>query len=104
MSIPASAKSSQASPPSAGPGQAKDGPPSPSGDPGQEGKDGLQGDAASGELPAELAKLGLTPDDWMKLRSALQGVEGARDEAIPAEYRDLVKAYFGALSKGGKIK
>ncbi len=104
MSIPASAKSSRPSPPSPGPGQAKDGPPSPSGEPGQEGKDGLQGDIGSGELPAELAKLGLTPDDWMKLRSALQGVDGAREEHIPAEYRDLVKAYFGALAKGGKHK
>ena len=58
-------------------------------------------DTASGALPAELAKLGLTLDDWMKLRSSLNGVEGASSEQIPAEYRELVKAYFGALATGG---
>jgi hypothetical protein len=101
MSIPASAKSSSPAPPSQGKGKPQEGQPKPDGQPGQEGKDGLQMDIASGALPAELAKLGLTQDDWMKLRSSLQGVDGVAHEQIPAEYRELVKAYFGALATGG---
>ena len=103
-SIPASAKSSQASAPSRGKGKPQDGQPKPSGEPGQDGKDGLQMDTASSALPEELAKLGLTQDDWIKLRSALNGVDGTSSEQVPAEYRDLVKAYFGALAKGEKAK
>jgi hypothetical protein len=102
MSIPASAKASKPAPPSKGQGKPQDGQPKPDSPPGQEGKDGLQMDTASSALPAELAKLGLTLDDWMKLRSSLNGVDGVRTEQIPAEYRDLVKAYFGALATGGK--
>lgn len=99
MSIPAGAKTSQSSAASKGQGKPQDGPPNPS-QPGQEGKDGLQADTATGLLPAELARLGFTEDDWMKLKSTLKGVDGARSDQIPAEYRDLVKAYFGALAKG----
>ena len=61
-------------------------------------------DTASSLLPEELAKLGLTQDDWMKLKSALNGVDATRTEQIPAEYRELVKAYFGALAKGSPAK
>ena len=104
MSIPAKARTSQPAPPSKGKGKAQDGQPNEDGSPGQEGKDGLQMDTASSELPAELAKMGLSQDDWSKLRSALNGVDGASSEQIPAEYRDLVKAYFGALAKGGNAK
>jgi hypothetical protein len=103
MSIPANAKTSQASANSKGQGKPQDGQPKPSSQPGQEGKDGLQMDTASSALPAELAKLGLTQDDWMKLRSSLNGVDGVSSEQIPAEYRDLVKAYFGALATGGNL-
>ncbi len=103
MSIPASAKSSQSSASSKGKGKTQDGQPKPA-EPGQEGKDGLQMDTASSLLPEELAKLGLTQDDWMKLKSALNGVDATRTEQIPAEYRELVKAYFGALAKGSPAK
>ena len=103
MSIPASAKSSQSSASSKGKGKTQDGQPKPA-EPGQEGKDGLQVDTASSLLPEELAKLGLTQDDWMKLKSALNGVDATRTEQIPAEYRELVKAYFGALAKGSPAK
>ena len=103
MSIPASAKSSQSSASSKGKGKNQDGQPKPA-EPGQEGKDGLQMDTASSLLPEELAKLGLTQDDWMKLKSALNGVDATRTEQIPAEYRELVKAYFGALAKGSPAK
>ncbi|MES2466045.1 MAG: hypothetical protein V4675_01990 [Verrucomicrobiota bacterium] len=103
MSIPASAKSSQSSAASKGKGKTQDGQPKPA-EPGQEGKDGLQMDTASSLLPEELAKLGLTQDDWMKLKSALNGVDATRTEQIPAEYRELVKAYFGALAKGSPAK
>ncbi len=99
MSIPASAKSSQASASSQGKGKPTNGQPQPS-QPGQEGKDGLQLDTASSAIPPELAKLGLTADDWMKLKSSLKGVDSANNASVPAEYRDLVKAYFGALAKG----
>ncbi len=103
MSIPASAKSSQSSASSKGKGKTQDGQPKPA-EPGQEGKDGLQMDTASSLLPEELAKLRLTQDDWMKLKSALNGVDATRTEQIPAEYRELVKAYFGALAKGSPAK
>ena len=103
MSIPASAKSSQASAPSKGQGKPQNGQPQPA-QPGQEGKDGMQLDTASSALPAELAKLGLTQDDWMKLKSTLSGVNGAQNEQVPAEYRELVKAYFGAIAKGSPAK
>ena len=103
MSIPASAKSSQASANSKGQGKPQDGQPQPA-QPGQEGKDGMQMDTASGAIPAELAKLGLTQDDWMKLKSSLKGVDSAGSSQVPAEYRDLVKAYFGALAKGSPVK
>jgi len=101
MSIPASAKSSSPAPPTPGKGKSQEGQAKPDGPPGQEGKDGLQLDTASSALPAELAKLGLTQDDWMKLRSSLQGVDGVANDQIPEEYRELVKAYFGALATGG---
>ena len=103
MSIPASAKSSQASAASKGQGKPQDGQPQPA-QPGQEGKDGMQMDTASGAIPAELAKLGLTQDDWMKLKSSLKGVDSAGSAQVPAEYRDLVKAYFGAIAKGNPAK
>ena len=103
MSIPASAKSSPASASSQGEGKPQNGQPQPA-QPGQEGKDGMQMDTATGLLPAELAKLGLTQDDWMKLKSSLKGVDSAGSPQVPAEYRDLVKAYFGALAKGNPAK
>ncbi|MDB6070509.1 MAG: hypothetical protein JWL81_1680 [Verrucomicrobiales bacterium] len=105
MSIPSSAKSSKPSTAqSKGEGKSQRGQPDPAGGNGKDGKAGLQMDTANGAIPAELAKLGLSESDWVKLRSSLQGVDGASSTEIPAEYRDLVKAYFGAISKGGIAK
>ncbi len=55
------------------------------------------------ELPPELAKLGITADDWARLRGLVQSNSDAADgDKIPAEYRDLVKGYFRALATGQK--
>jgi len=52
------------------------------------------------ELPPELAKLGLTQGEWVKLRGVLSGANSADSDRVPAEYRELVRLYFGALAKG----
>ncbi|MES2708337.1 MAG: hypothetical protein V4726_17210 [Verrucomicrobiota bacterium] len=75
--------------------------PNESGQPGRDGGDILQADTANGGLPPELAKLGLSPGDWAKLKGVLGGVDSAASDQVPPEYRELVKAYFGALAKGG---
>ncbi len=36
----------------------------------------------------------------MKLKGVLAGLDGADTDKVPEEYRELVKAYFGALSRG----
>ena len=51
-------------------------------------------------LPPELAKLGISATDWEQIQSALNSDVGAGDaDAIPAEYRALVKSYFESMSK-----
>ncbi|MFN0128979.1 MAG: hypothetical protein ACKV19_20085 [Verrucomicrobiales bacterium] len=74
----------------------------PSNQPGQEASDaaGLQSTQDYG-LPPELAKLGLTPDDWTRLRGLVtSGADGAGGDQVPAESRDLVRGYFRALATG----
>jgi hypothetical protein len=71
--------------------------------PGGEGSQAQTGAQPTGvplAMPADLGKLGLTQADWVKLRGVISGVEGADGDRVPAEYRDLVRAYFGALSGG----
>ena len=69
--------------------------------PGSEASDkaGLQTSQDYG-LPPELAKLGMSPDDWSRLRGLItSGSDGTSEGSqVPAEYRELVKGYFRALS------
>jgi hypothetical protein len=69
--------------------------------PGSEASDkaGLQTSQDYG-LPPELAKLGMSPDDWSRLRGLItSGSDGTSEGSqVPAEYRELVKSYFRALS------
>lgn len=70
--------------------------------PGQEATDtaGFQTTKDYG-LPPELAKLGMSADDWSRLRGLItSGADGSGADQVPAEYRDLVKGYFRALSTG----
>lgn len=62
----------------------------------------LQPEGGARGLPPELERLGLTPGDWAKLKSVISGAEGAQSERVPEEYRELVKAYFGALAREGE--
>jgi hypothetical protein len=74
----------------------------PSNQPGNEATDtaGFQTTKDYG-LPPELAKLGMSPDDWARLRSLVtSGTESTAGDQVPAEYRDLVRGYFRALSSG----
>ena len=74
--------------------------------PGGEGKGGKAGQQPGGaprELPPELAKLGLSPADWVKLRSTLTGTGSADSVQVPAEYRRLMQDYFGALRRGEPV-
>jgi len=51
-------------------------------------------------VPPELAKLGISAQDWEKIQSSLKSDVGAGGgEAIPEEYRTLVKGYFESMSK-----
>lgn len=51
-------------------------------------------------VPPELAKLGISADDWERIKAALAADVGSTEaEGIPAEYRSLVKDYFQNLSK-----
>ncbi|MGI8603349.1 MAG: hypothetical protein ACR2OZ_10155 [Verrucomicrobiales bacterium] len=57
------------------------------------------------DVPPELAKLGLSRDDWARIRGLVQsGSDGGTGDKVPAEYRTLVKDYFRALSTPGEKK
>lgn len=82
------------------------GQPGPPGMPGQPGmpsqtpQEGLQARTASPGVPPELAKLGISAADWEKIKATLSSDVGARGaDAIPEEYRGLVKGYFESMSK-----
>jgi len=62
--------------------------------------EGLQSRSASPGIPPELAKLGISAADWEKIQATLSSDVGAGGaEAIPEEYRGLVKGYFESMSK-----
>lgn len=78
----------------------------PGGVPGQPGPPGTDpnGDDHTPEadpgVPPELAKLGISAQDWEKIRNSLKSDVGASGgEAVPEEYRALVKGYFESMSK-----
>jgi collagen type III alpha len=50
-------------------------------------------------VPPELAKLGITSDDWAKIQATLKSDTGAGEaDAVPEEYRGLIKGYFESMS------
>jgi hypothetical protein len=56
-------------------------------------------------MPLELKKLGLSTDEWAKLKGRLKGdVSRGATESAPVEYRDLVNRYFRELSRLGTSK
>ena len=78
----------------------------PGGQPGQQGQPGMDpnGDQhlaqADPGVPPELAKLGISAQDWEKIQASLKSDVGAGGgDAIPEEYRTLVKGYFESMSK-----
>ena len=99
MGIPQSARQNAQSKPGQGKGQGKEMANKPGGE-GSKPKAGAQPLGADQAMPAELEKLGLTQADWVKLRGVLAGANAAESDRVPAEYRELVRAYFGALAKG----
>ena len=54
-------------------------------------------------VPPELAKLGVSSDDWAQIQSALKAETGADASIkVPEEYRGLVRSYFEEMAKGGE--
>ena len=72
--------------------------------PGMEQPDeSLRAPEADPGVPPELAKLGISAEDWEKIKATLKSdVGGASSVALPEEYRDLVRSYFEQMSKGSK--
>lgn len=87
--------------PPAQPGMARQrGQQQPPGEKAPEGMDGLQQRSADPGVPPELAKLGISAADWEKIQANLASDVGAGGaDAIPEEYRGLVKGYFESMSK-----
>jgi hypothetical protein len=51
-------------------------------------------------VPDELAKLGISAADWEKIQASLKSDVGAGGpDAVPEDYRGLVKDYFENLSE-----
>jgi len=71
--------------------------------PGMENTDALRTPEASPGVPPELAKLGISAEDWEKIKASLKSdVGGSSAIALPEEYRDLVRSYFEQMSKGSQ--
>lgn len=77
--------------------------PGPNGQPGEaapESMETLQQRSADPGVPPELAKLGISAADWEKIKANLAGDIGAPGaDAVPEEYRGLVKGYFESMSR-----
>ncbi|MGJ8725623.1 MAG: hypothetical protein ACSHYB_13775 [Roseibacillus sp.] len=88
-------------------GQPKPSPPGESqqpqpGPPGEEAPESAEMQIAEADqgVPPELAKLGISVDDWAKIKASLQkdvGGQGGID--VPDDYQGLVKDYFQTMSE-----
>ncbi|MCW1886492.1 hypothetical protein OKA04_17270 [Luteolibacter flavescens] len=79
------------------PGQPQPG--MPGGQPGEKPEEGLRTPEADPGVPPELAKLGISAEDWEKIQANLKSdVGGAAAGGVPEEYRGLVKKYFEAMT------
>ncbi len=77
-----------------------DGQPAP---PGSEPTEELRTREPDPGVPPELAKLGISAEDWEKIKASLKSdVAGSSAIALPEEYRELVRGYFEQMSKGSK--
>jgi chromosome segregation ATPase len=75
----------------------------PSRQPGTNPTDALRLAQANPGVPPELAKLGISVEDWEKIKASLKSdVGGSSAIAMPEEYRELVRSYFEQISKGDK--
>lgn len=71
--------------------------------PGNENTEALRSPEADPGVPPELAKLGISAEDWEKIKATLKSDAGGSSAvALPEEYRDLVRSYFEQMSKGSK--
>jgi len=85
------------------PTQAQAGPPQPGTEPGTQPDESSRLRQADPGVPPELAKLGISADDWEQIKSSLKAeVGGSAAVPLPEEYRDLVRKYFEQMTKGGK--
>lgn len=51
-------------------------------------------------VPPELAKLGISSEDWAKIKASLKAdVAAGEVDGVPAEYRGLVKGYFESMAR-----
>lgn len=68
--------------------------------PGEDSKDLDRPDEGDKGVPPELAKLGVSMDDWEKIKENLRSnTASGGGNAVPGDYRDLVKDYFQQLSE-----
>lgn len=85
-----------------GRGKTKPGQPMPGDQPGEQNEEGPRPQQADQGVPPELAKLGISADDWARIKSSLRAEIGASTSAdVPEEYRGLVRQYFEQMAKGG---
>ncbi len=74
-------------------------PPQPGTAPGEKPEEGPRMPEPDPGVPPELAKLGISAEDWEKIRSTLKADVGAAGgSGIPEEYRGLVKEYFETMA------
>jgi hypothetical protein len=77
------------------PGQPQAGPP------GTNPTEALRSRGPDPGVPPELAKLGISAEDWEKIKASLKSETGGSSAiALPEEYRELVRSYFEQMSKG----
>ena len=89
-------------PPKPGAGD-QPGQPDPNADPGTKPDENSRQRQADPGVPPELAKLGISAEDWEQIKSSLKAESGGNGAVpMPEEYRDLVRKYFEQMTKGGK--